>query len=77
MRRVRLFQRSNFIGRKPQSERRNGVRKMMRLCGADDRRSDRRFAEHPGERDLGARNAALFRDLPHAIHHPAVHFLGA
>ena len=49
---------------------------MVRLCSADNWRRDRRFAEHPGKRDLSAGNAALLGNPSHAVDDCVVHFFG-
>jgi MFS family permease len=41
---------------------------LLRLRGADDRGVDVRLAQHPGERDAGARHAALVGDLGDRLH---------
>src|SRR5580658_331649 len=49
---------------------------MIRLGGAHDRRSDKRFVEHPGKRKLSAGNASLFGELTEAVDHFTVWFFG-
>src|SRR6267378_6195620 len=49
---------------------------MIRLGSAHNRRSDERFAEHPGKSKLRAGNAALFCDLTEPVNHFTVCFFG-
>src|ERR1700757_2742627 len=63
VRRVRFLERRNLFGCKPQRQGGYRVGKMIRLGGAHNRRSDERFAEHPGKRKLSAGNAALFGEF--------------
>lgn len=63
MRSIRLLERGNLFGCEAQRESCDGVRKVVRFCGANNRRSDEGFAEHPGKRELGSRNAAFFGEF--------------
>src|SRR5271170_3371759 len=47
---------------------------MIRLGSAHNRRSDKRFAKHPGKRKLSAGNATLFGELTEPVHHFTVCF---
>src|ERR1700722_12987346 len=47
---------------------------MIRLGSAHNRRSDERFAEHPGQRKLRAGNATLFRELTQSLDHSTICF---
>src|SRR5882757_1408595 len=47
---------------------------MIRLGSAHNRRSDKRFAEHPGKRKLSAGNTTRFRELTKPVDHFAVCF---
>src|ERR1700693_1180198 len=47
---------------------------MTRLGSAHNRRSDKRFAEHPGKRKLSAGNATLFGELTEPVDHFTVCF---
>src|SRR6266481_1283484 len=47
---------------------------MIQLGSAHNRRSDERFAEHPGKRKLSAGNATLFGELTKPLDHLTVCF---
>src|ERR1019366_7138235 len=76
MRSIELLERSNLFGHKTQRERCGGVRKMVRLRGANNWRRDRRLAEHPGKRYLSAGSATLLGDPPNAVNDSVVKFFG-
>jgi len=50
------------------------IGKMIRLGSAHNRRSEKRFAEHPGRRKLSAGNATLFGELTEPVDHFTVCF---
>src|ERR1700691_2390508 len=66
---VRFFERGNLFGCKPQRQCGDCVGEMVRLGSAHNRRSDKRFGEHPGKRKLSAGNATLFGELTEAVDH--------
>src|SRR6266853_1849050 len=47
---------------------------MIRLGSAHNRRSDERFAEHPGKRKLSPGNATLFAERTEPVSHSTVRF---
>ena len=62
---VGLLQPDDVVGGQLDVDRRHGIGEVVRLGRADDRRGDERLREHPRQRDLGARHAALGRDFGH------------
>src|ERR1035441_4919290 len=72
MRRVRLLKRSNLRRGQTQRERRYGVLEMVWLRSSHNRRGDSRLTQQPRERKGCACNAALLRELAHALYHLAV-----
>ena len=76
MRHVRFFEPRDLGLGQPNRERRQRVVEMRELRRADDRRGNLGLGQHPGERDLRARHAALGRDLGDALDHAAVGIVG-
>src|SRR5262245_50219395 len=63
MRRVRLLEPCDLLGREHEVDRGDRVVEVVRLGGADDRRGDAGLRQHPRRRHLGHRYAALRCDL--------------
>ena len=63
---IRLFQLTDFLGRKLDFQRGHGFFEMLQFGGADDRGGDMRLVQHPGQRDLlrAGRLRAEFANFP-------------
>ena len=72
MRYIGSLKRDDLRVGQPHVQRGDRVGELLGLGRADDRRGDRRLGQHPGERDLRARDAAPPGDLLHRLDDPSI-----
>jgi len=67
MRLVKLLELLDFLGRKADCKRGNGLVEMLQLACADDGRSNVRLAHDPGQRDLRTGRIVRLGNFPGAF----------